>query len=277
MIDSCRGLILRETTYGDNDLIVNVLTVEHGKISVRCRGVRSLRSPYRNIIHPLFYNQFELYEKNGMYTLKEAGCLQSFYRIGMDIVRLALAQYILEAANAVSVEGLEQDSLLQLCLNTLYAVTEKELPCDLVKSAFELRAMCVCGFMPDISSCTVCGEERFPVFLDTVQGVLWCGDCLDRARQEERERRQKQEEGGVTVGDNLAEADDGESALPQNLRMLSPTVLRAMRYIVSCPPARIFSFSIPEDEQRQLSAVCEQYFLHQTDCRFQALAFYKSL
>ncbi len=256
MIENCQGLIVRETTYGDNDLIIHILTAEHGRLSVRCHGVRSLRSPYRNIIHTLFYNSFVLYEKNGMRSLKEAGCLHSFYRIGMDITALSLAQYVLEVANDLSVEGQEHGALLQLCLNTLYAITQTDKPQTLIKAAFELRAMCVSGFMPDLSGCSACGQTPQDLFLDTVEGVMICGPCLDR----------EYEASGISPQQS-----------GRHLVSLTPGALRAMRYIVSAPPERLFSFAADDETMTSLSRACEQFLLHQTEHGFSTLTFYKSL
>lgn len=256
MIDHFDGLIMRQTTYGDNDLIVNVLTPDRGKVSVRCRGVRSLRSPYRNIIHPLFYNSFVVYEKNGMFTLKEAGCLESFYDIGMDITSLSLAQYVLEAANELSVAEQEHADLLRLCLNTLYALTKTEKPRNVIKAAFELRAMCISGMMPDLSACCECQTEQDQLFLDTVEGNLICSVCLDA----EYER--------LGISPEMS---------GRRLVSLTPDVLRAMRYIVCAPPNRLFSFSADDETVRLLGNCCEMYFLNQVEHGFSTLTFYKSL
>ena len=49
------------------------------------------------------------------------------------------------------------DAALRLTLNCLYALDKNIAPQPMVKAAFELRYMSLCGYAPDISACSVCG------------------------------------------------------------------------------------------------------------------------
>ena len=59
--------------------------------------------------------------------------------------------------------------------------------------------------------------------------------------------------------------------------MISAGVLAAMRHICSKPVERIYSFSLPEQDEKKLAEVCEKFLLAQTGRTFKALDFYKSL
>ena len=42
------GIVLRETQYRDSDKILNVLTRDYGKITLKARGVRKNTSPLKS-------------------------------------------------------------------------------------------------------------------------------------------------------------------------------------------------------------------------------------
>ena len=50
-----------------------------------------------------------------------------------------------------------------------------------------------------------------------------------------------------------------------------------MRHILTCPPKRLFSFTLPEKQMKELGEVTERYLICQLDQSFYALDFYKRL
>jgi DNA repair protein RecO (recombination protein O) len=58
---------------------------------------------------------------------------------------------------------------------------------------------------------------------------------------------------------------------------LTPTVLDAMRYIVSCDAKRLLNFDVSDESLKQLSQITELYLTTQLERGFSALDFYKSL
>ena len=88
-----RGLIIRETDFGEYDRYLTVLTQWNTKISILCKGVRRRKSPFGADLHLFCYGEFTLFENRGIYTLKEAETLDSFWEVTGDIVAYALCCY----------------------------------------------------------------------------------------------------------------------------------------------------------------------------------------
>jgi DNA repair protein RecO (recombination protein O) len=62
------------------------------------------------------------------------------------------------------------------------------------------------------------------------------------------------------------------------LRGLSPSALAALRYIVSAPDGRVFSFEIKDDgETEELAGAAESYILNHLERSFDSLSFYKQV
>ena len=245
MFYTTKGLILRETQYQDNDKLLDVLTGDMGRITVKARGVRRKNSPLRSGCQLLCYSELTLFEKNGFYTVNEAEPLEMFMGLRTDIELLALGSYFAQLLSCVSDQDQVSPELLSLGLNSLYALDQLKKPQVLVKAVFELRLMALAGYYPELSGCAACGEEgtRFFCFQE---GGLLCEDC----------RR------------NLPGQDGVE---------LSQGVLDAMEHILHCPAKRLFSFTLPEQQLKELGEVTERYLLCQLDQSYYALDFYKRL
>lgn len=240
-----KGLVVRATPYNDTDTILSVLTPNHGKLSVKARGLRRKNSPLIAPCQLLAYAEFTLFEYRNMYTINEARSIELFSSLRKDLQKLALGSYFAQAAETMSQEDLPNPELLSLVLNCLYGLAKLDRPESMIKAVFELRSACLSGYTPDLYGCYRCGCDM-PDRFDISQGRLECGNCRDI-----------------------------EST---GLRMpVSPAVLDAMRYICSCDSQRLFSFRASEQTLESLSYVTESYLSTQLERGFSTLDFYKSL
>lgn len=240
-----QGLVLRRTEYKDHDVLLTLLTREHGKLTAKARGLRRKNSPLTAQCQLLAYSEFTLFEYRGMYTINEAVSLELFHDLRRDLTRLSLATYFAQVAEVLSQEDMPSPELQSLVLNCLYGLSKLAQPEDKVKAVFELRAACIAGFFPDLSGCHQCGEP-WPDRFDLSNGRLECSGCRDSG-------------------------SDG-------IRMpLEPGILLAMRYITSCESQRIFSFRLPEQAMECLAQITESYLTTQLERGFSTLDFHKSL
>ena len=238
------GIVLRETEYKDNDRLLTILTRENGQVTARARGVKSRTSKLRAGCQLLTFSEFTLLDYRGRYTVTEAVPKEMFPRLREDVELLSLASYFAQVVEAVSQEDAPDPELLSLLLNSLYVLGKESRPQTLVKAVFELKVMCLAGYLPDLSGCAVCGREDADRF-NITQGVLLCASCS----------------GG-----------DGGIRMP-----LSAGTLAAMRYIVSAPVRRLFSFRLTERSCEELSGITESYLCTKLERGFYTLDFYKSL
>lgn len=240
-----KALVLRLTDYNDRDALLTVLTEEHGKLTVKARGLRRKNSPLIAPCQLLAYSEFTLFEYRGQYTVNEAHALELFQGLRRDLEKLSLGSYFAQVAEVLSQEDLPNPELLSLVLNCLYAMDKLNKDVNMVKSVFELRAASMAGYTPDLIGCHSCGSLSADRF-DLSEGHLECLDCRN-------------------------------SGSPGIRMPVSPGTLEAMRYIVYCDPKKLFGFEIGADSLQQLSAVTEGYLTTQLERGFSTLDFYKSL
>lgn len=240
-----RGLVLRVTDYNDRDALLTLLTADHGKLTVKARGLRRKNSPLTAPCQLLALGEFTLFEYKGSYSINEAHSVALFRGLRKDLQKLSLGTYFAQVAELLSQEDMPNPELLSLTLNCLHALSELALSEAQIKSVFELRCACLAGYMPDLSGCVHCGQGS-PNRFDIASGCLECSGCRN--------------------------PDSDGLRLP-----LSTGMLDAMRYIVSCDSKSLFRFQASEQTIEQLSHLSEAYLTTQLERGFSTLDFYKSL
>lgn len=240
-----RGLVLRVTDYNDRDALLTLLTPNHGKLTVKARGLRRKNSPLSAPCQLLALGEFTLFENRGYYTINEAVSVELFQGLRRDLMKLSLGTYFAQAAEVISQEDMPSPELLSLVLNCLYALSKLNEPLPKIKAVFELRSACLAGYEPDLFGCHVCGQQ-VPERFDVSAGRLECS--------------------------NHRSAESGGLRLP-----VTPGTLEAMRYITFCDAKRLFSFNAGDSTLEQLSQITETYLTTQLERGFSTLDFYKSL
>lgn len=239
-----QGLVLRVTDYNDRDALLTVLSREQGKLTVKARGLRRKNSPLTACCQLLSFSEFTLFEYRGMYTIREGRPIELFAALRRDLAKLSLATYFAQVSALLAQEDLPNPELQSLVLNCLYALCSLPLPEQQIKAVFEIRAMCLAGYSPELSGCCVCGKE-YPDRIDLAAGTLCCGNCHTEGK---------------------------------GIRMpLSPAALDAMRYCALCSPKRLFSFQLNPSDLSLLADASEGYLMTQLSQGFSTLDFYKSL
>lgn len=239
-----QALVLRVTAYNDHDALLTVLTKNRGKLTLKARGLRRKNSPLVGPCQLLAYGEFTVFEYRGMYTINEAHSIELFTKLRADLTKLSLGTYFAQVSEVIAQEDFPNPELLSLVLNCLHVLSADLATEATVKAVFELRAACIAGYTPDLGGCYLCGNP-YPDRFDTSEGHIACHSC-------------KEASSGIR--------------LP-----LPPGVLDSMRYICSCQPKRIFSFSVGEQTAEVLSQITECYLNTQLEKGFSTLDFYKSL
>jgi DNA repair protein RecO (recombination protein O) len=268
---NARGVVLRATDVGERDRMLTVLTAEYGKLSVFARGVRKITSGSLPASQLFAYADFTLRRGSRYCFLNESSVVETFHMISATIEGAALASYLCEVADELSIEDEPSPEMMQLVLNTLWVIAAGERPLHIVKGAFEMRAAAIAGFQPEVLSCAGCDctEPREINMLDVMNGRLICGNCYDAMY------RERMEWASAYLPKDAALTDEyGQAIL---FRRLNASALQALRYILLTHPKRQFSFTVDAEGIPLFAEACETYLLHHIGHGYKTLSFYKSL
>ena len=243
---STDALILREVRYKEADRILTLLTSSSGLITAKAQGALRQKSRLAASTQQLTYSDTVLFENRGYMTVKEATVKEDFAGLREDFLNYSLGCYFAECIEALLPENTPEQSVMQLALNSLFALSHNLHSPEKIKAVFELRLMSILGYAPNLDRCCVCGkaEPDSPV-LCYETGHVCCRECRNASS-------------GLT--DYLCAAS-----------------LEAMRYIINCPPKQILSFDIDDDSLSRLGRACEHYLLSHADRRFSTLDYWKSV
>ena len=245
------GIVVKELPLSENDKLLTIITAKKGKMVVLAKGIKSINSKRSAGAHLFCYSEFCFVKRDERLWLDAIEVKDTFSGLSDDIEAVALASYFCEVANEICVEESEEPEMLRLLLNCLYALANlKTKPKWIVKAAFELRSMCIQGFLPNFELCAMCGNEikALPknILFELTQGGLVCDRCMSV--------------------EDFEPTKDGY--------LISRDTYEAIKYICTVPQAKILGFTIPKYVQKEFSKICEQYLTVQTEKRFKTLDYY---
>lgn len=220
-----KGIIIAENNMGDFDKMVTMLT-PNGKIGCAAKGARRPKSQLMAGTQFLCFGDYMLFKGSNTYTINSCDTIEIFYNIRTDIDKLEYAVEVTKLVQEVTDENQNTYKILQLFLNTLYVISETDINLDLAVSIFKLRLMCLLGFTPRIDKCVNCTKENNIQYFSFIDNGFKCESCA------------KQDTGAVQISEST-----------QN----------AIKYIVMAPPKKLFSFSISEENIKQLKLISKIY------------------
>ncbi len=243
MYKTTQALVLREVKYKEADKILTVLTPQEGKLTVKARGALRKGCKYAAAAQFLTLSEMTLFEHRGYWSINEAETIEQFLGLREALDDLALGTYFAELLETVSDADAPSPAVLQLGLNSLYALSRKLHAPELIKAVFELRLMCLAGFTPEVFRCCVCGAEEPEEPLFSFSGGIHCRHC----------------------------------PMPGQSVALSGEVLAAVRYILLAEPKKIFSFTLGGEALGKLGELAEGYTEAQLDRRFSSLDYWRTV
>ena len=235
-----KGVVIKEKPSGEKGKLLYILTESEGVLLVTATGARSISASYLKSVQLFAYSEFTVYEKNGRMTLTEASLIESFFGIRNDLLAFAAASYMAELAYTVSVA--DNDGILSLLLNCLYALANSLAETPVIKAVFEYRLCLLLGLAPDFSCCASCGEKGNVLVVS--EGMLYCADCAPK------------DEDTMELGD---------------------AAVQALDYLGRCAGNKILSFTISGADKEELLDFCEKYLLYAADITPKTLDFYKEI
>ena len=241
-----KAIVLRAQDYNENDKLLTLLTEKRGLVFAYVFGARKMKSRLSSVCSMLSYGEFVLFENKGKYNVDSAESERLFFGIRPDLDKLSYASYSCLLCSGIIPAEEPAEDMLRLLLNTLHMLENRKLPAQQLKAIFELRAMCITGYAPNLVACSECGRYDKDMFwFNLEQGCVTCMDCKPEG--------------------------DAQYDMP-----MQKAVFLAARHIVYAPAEKLFSFRLGEKAAEELSFITEKYTALQTDKKYPTLEFLNS-
>jgi DNA repair protein RecO (recombination protein O) len=172
------AVVLKRIAVGETDKIVTLFTREYGKLNAIAKGARRTTSRLVGGTEPLTYSRMLLAVGQNLDVLTQCEVQEAFLDLRRDLPKLGHATYLIELTNAAVEERQPHPELFDLLLTALY-VLERVEAADIAARMFELKAMRLLGYEPQLDRCVLdrasLAGPRF-VFSPSRGGML-CPRC----------------------------------------------------------------------------------------------------
>ena len=168
-----------------------------------------------------------MYRGTETYHINSVEPIEIFYNLRTDLDKLKYAVHINKIVKDVTQENQNCYKILQLLLNTLYTISETNKNLNMVIGIFKLRLLCILGFTPKIKECTNCHKQSELMYFSIKDNGLKCKICG------------KQDTSCIKI---------------------SESTLNAIKYVVTAPPKKLYSFNIKEESLEEFKLLTKLYF-----------------
>lgn len=173
---SLQGIVLQAYDVRDSSRMIDLLTLERGRVSVLVRGAKRNKSRFLNLSAPYVEGRFHLVFGRTTNYLKEGSITNAHLGLRRSIQQLTAARFATEALLGILVEGEDHDLyfLLQSFLGAIEEGERKQISHGV--GAFLLKLASFSGFRPRVSTCVYGGETIDPeqAFWDAQAGGMAC-------------------------------------------------------------------------------------------------------
>lgn len=175
------GIVLRHADMGEADRLITLFTPFRGKVRGVAKGARKPASKLAGHVEQFTLTSVLIARGRALDLITQAQTVRSFIEVRENLRLVLYASYAVELVERSTEWESENKPLFNLLLRYLsYLGTAQRLETGL--RAFELEALDVLGYRPQLDKCVACGREiraETNGFSSTAGGVL-CPLCRGR-------------------------------------------------------------------------------------------------
>ena len=176
-----KGIVLSSYDYKEKDKLVEIFSLELGKITAVLKSCKSPSAKLKFAFQPFCFAEFSVIRVGKFYQIIDAKLIDSFFDLTEDLSTYYYSMLALEIAS-VSVDFEEQNpTLFLLLLNTLKHICYDKYPVDLTTLKFSETVMKNLGYQINFEKCNSC-EMPYTnkIFLNLDSGEFVCLACKNQ-------------------------------------------------------------------------------------------------
>ena len=185
MEEKMSGIVLGGVSFGENDKILNVFTLEQGVVSAKIKGVKKAGAKLKFASEPFCFAEFIFSKTGANRTVIGASLIDSFYPVREDIVKYFCAGAVVEFVKRFYLKDIVSPDTFLLTVSTLKSIAYGDGKPKVALVNFLIDALKVAGFALNLSGCARCGDKiEGRVFFDYRSGAFECEKCFDGTGRE---------------------------------------------------------------------------------------------
>jgi DNA repair protein RecO (recombination protein O) len=174
-------MVLGATAYAEADKIVQIYTLQLGRVRAIVKGIRKPKSKLASSIDLFTESTFSLHKKasGSLYVLGQAKLLNGYADLKKDFLAITTLQVLAEMVSQSTPEGEQHIEVYELLKDTLDVLKNEPKSNELILIAFILKLMEFLGYPLELEVCGECGESLGgkKVYLIPHRGGSLCESC----------------------------------------------------------------------------------------------------
>jgi DNA repair protein RecO (recombination protein O) len=178
------AVVLRSWPYGESDKIVRLLTQDHGKVTGIAKGAKRSHKRFANSLESfsLVNLRFQERSHNSLALILSADLAFVYRRLASSLEKIALASYLVEITDALTVENDESALVFKHLKNGLTFLDGHDIAPLKFLVSFELKLLQLVGYQPALDCCKQCavayaGDRGGRWYFSPAHGGILCGVC----------------------------------------------------------------------------------------------------
>lgn len=187
MLKNTEGIVLKNSVFGEADLIVTYLSKDYGIIQVFAKSPRKAKSRFGSSLEPLTYSKIAFLgkEQSTLPRLTKSDIIRSFHGIREDVSAFMDVSEILRLNLSFVHRGSHVGDLFDLLYHTLQHLSEGA-DRELILLLYRLKFLSLLGYNPNLDKCGRCGlyltnnvSSTCDFFVS--EGTVLCDKCKNGA------------------------------------------------------------------------------------------------
>ena len=173
-----KGVVLSSCDYKEKDKLVELFSLELGKITAVLKSCKSPNAKLKFAFQPFCFAEFSVIKNGKFYQVIDAKQIDSFFDLTLDLNTYYLSSLVLELTS-ISIDFEEQNpQLFLLLLNTLKHICYDNISAHLVTAKYSQDILSMLGYKVDYTKCVNCGTQYLGrLFLNLDTGAFVCNNC----------------------------------------------------------------------------------------------------
>lgn len=172
------GIVLSSMPYREKDKLIQIFSVELGKITAILKGVSDPKAKLKFAGQPFCFAKFELTTSRDMYVVKGAELIDTFFDLTLDYGNYLLASSMLEVCGMILKPNILAENIFIGLLKTLQNIVYSSINCKLAVAKFYSYVLDVIGYGLNFATCDNCGMKFVgDIKFNSETGTFRCLAC----------------------------------------------------------------------------------------------------
>jgi DNA repair protein RecO (recombination protein O) len=160
MLKRTEGIVLKNFSIGEADLIVTYLTRDFGVLKVFAKSPRKVKSRFGSSLEPLTYSRISFIGKEdaNLPRLTQSDILSPFYKLREDYLRFIDISNMLQLNITFLPERERHTEFFNLLLRTLFKLNSDSSNL-LYPLYYRIKFLEIAGYLPGLNVCGRCGKR----------------------------------------------------------------------------------------------------------------------